>query len=494
MKSLRGRILLLTVGFGIVTAMLLALIMFASVRQYYTDWSYDKASRFAERILDMHPDLWREYAADPTGFGQKLRRYILYSPNTGLYLLDRDGRVLASAGEARGFWNRVRVDVDALKTSLQADPDLPIHVADPDRPGASCMAAARPVVMGSQEQGWLMVVPRQADFGSQMPEMLRSYAIRTAAKVALMTLAIGVLLTVAMITLLTRPLTALTRATEQVRNAGFCNALCEGLFPDGERDDEIGRLSRTFREAFDRLKLETERVQTTDANRREMIASVSHDLRTPLTALMGQLETIRLKGDALSDEARRQLLARAMHNAEHLRRLTDALAELARLDSPDFEAQPEPIAIGELADDVVQRFATSAQQAEIALEIDYPDGLPLTSVDAALVERALSNLLDNALRVTPPGGKVLVRVAPALGEPAGVRVEVVDTGPGVSPEDQPRVFDRFYQTSRAREQRGSSGLGLAIVKRVAELHGGQAGLKSEPGHGSTFFIELPLSA
>ena len=222
-----------------------------------------------------------------------------------------------------------------------------------------------------------------------------------------------------------------------------------------------------------------------------MIASVSHDLRTPLTALTGQIETIRLKGDELSDAARDQLLERALHNAGHLRRMTDSLAELARLDSPDFRAEPEPIAIGELADDVVHRYVAKAQQAGISLEIDYPDGLPLTSVDAGLIERALANLLDNALRVTPSGGSVLVR---ALHDGTGVRLEVVDSGPGVLPEDQPRVFDRFFQTSRAREQRGSSGLGLAIVKRVAELHGGQVGLKSEPGHGSTFFIELPLSA
>src|SRR5690606_34200367 len=108
-----------------------------------------------------------------------------------------------------------------------------------------------------------------------------------------------------------------------------------------------------------------------------------------------------------------------------------------------------------------------------------------------LIERALANLLDNALRVTPPGGRVLVR---ALRGGGGIRLEVADSGPGVLPEDQPRVFERFYQSSRHREQRGSSGLGLAIVKRVAELHGGQAGLRSEPGHGSTFFIELPLAA
>ena len=117
--------------------------------------------------------------------------------------------------------------------------------------------------------------------------------------------------------------------------------------------------------------------------------------------------------------------------------------------------------------------------------------MPLTRADAALIERALSNLLDNALRVTPGGGRVTVR---ALRDAGGIRLEVADTGPGVAAEDQPRVFERFYQTSRHRETRGSSGLGLAIVKRVAELHGGSVGLRSEPGRGSTFFIELPLAA
>ncbi|HRO60110.1 MAG TPA: HAMP domain-containing sensor histidine kinase [Burkholderiaceae bacterium] len=491
MKSLRARVLLLIVGFGMTTAALLALIMYASVSQYYSDWLYDKACSFADRIIETHPGLWRNYEANPDGFGQQLRQYTLYSPHTGLYLLGADGRVLASAGDSRPFWDSFRLDLERVRAEMQSDPNQPIHVVDPDRPRDRTMAAARPIHDDGDVAGWLLVVPRQMHFSAQMPEMLRSYALRTAAKIGLLTIALGALMTIATITMLTRPLTALTRATEQVRNSGFCGPSSDELFPDTDRDDEIGKLSRTFREAFERLSLETERVQAADAKRREMIASVSHDLRTPLTALTGQIETIRLKGDDLSDEARDQLLERALHNAGHLRRMTDSLAELARLDSPDFRAEPEPIAIGELADDVVHRYVAKAQQAGIALEIDYPDGLPLTSVDAGLIERALANLLDNALRVTPSGGRVLVR---ALHDGAGVRLEVVDSGPGVLPEDQPRVFDRFFQTSRAREQRGSSGLGLAIVKRVAELHGGQVGLKSEPGHGSTFFIELPLSA
>ncbi|MCL4184371.1 MAG: HAMP domain-containing histidine kinase [Burkholderiaceae bacterium] len=491
MKSLRARVLLLLVGFGLMMAALLAIIMHASVRQYYSDWMYAKNAGFAQRILEAHPNLWRDYTRDPAGFGATLRQYTLYAPDTGLYLLDLHGRVLASAGETQPFWGDYRVDLAPIVDSMRADPALPIVADDPDFEGKTSLVAARQVLHQGGPRGWLYVVARRTDLGTAMPALLRSYAIRTAATVGLMTIAIGVLLTMAMMSLLTRPLTALTRATEQVRNSGFSDEQCGGFFPDADRDDEIGRLSRTFRDAFDRLRQETERVRTIDSRRREMVASVSHDLRTPLTALVGQIETIRMKGDSLPADAQAHLLERALQNAQHLKRLTDALAELARLDSPEFRAQPEPIAIGELADDVVQRFAAAAQEAGVTLTVEYPDGLPLTRADAALIERALANLLDNALRVTPEGGHVRVC---ALRDGGGIRLEVADTGPGVPEEDQPRVFERFYQTSRHREHRGSSGLGLAIVKRVAELHGGTAGLRSEPGRGSTFFIELPLAA
>jgi signal transduction histidine kinase len=491
MRSLRFRVLALVAGFGFVMAVLLASIMFQSVRGYYMDLMYEKTAGFVQRVGEMHPEIWQAYQEDPKAFGAQLRAFTLYSPNTGLYLLDNEGRVLATAGENRSSWSSYRVDLAPVTKGLAHDPVAPIVSDDPDRDGHKCLVAAQPVMSGGEQVGWLYVVSRASDLDGVAPGLLKSYAVRTAVTVSLMTLAIGVLLTIAMIALLTRPLIGLTRVVERVKDSGFAEDLCGSMVPNCGRDDEIGRLSRTFRDTFERLRLEMHRVQQTDARRREMVASVSHDLRTPLTALIGQLETIRMKGDVLSRDEQHELFVRASQNAQHLKRLTDALAELARLDSPDFETHPEPIAIGELVDDVVQRFAARAATAGLELSLDYPDGLPLTKVDAALIERALSNLLDNALRVTPSGGKVQVSV---VRDDSGVRVEVADTGPGVAPEDQARVFDRFYQASRHREQRGTAGLGLAIVKRVAELHGGQAGLRSRPGQGSTFFIALPQGA
>lgn len=488
MKSLRFRVLALVAAFGFSTAALLAGILFTSVRGYYMDITYEKSVRFIERVLEMHPRLWDIYQRDPLGFSAQLSEYVLYSPNTGLYLLDNEGRVLAAAGETQPGAARPAIDLSAVRIAHEEQSDAPIVASDPETPGRSSLVAARPVLREGKVMGWLYVVARATDLASQTPQLLRSYAVRTAVTVALMTLALGVLLTIAMMALLTRPLIELTRVVEGVRDGGFAENLQGVVVPNASRNDEVGRLSRAFQQTLDRLKLETSRVRDTDARRREMVASVSHDLRTPLTALIGLLDTVRMKAGAMGEAEQNDYLLRASQNAQHLKRLTDALGELSRLDSPEFRTHPEPIAIGELADDVVQRFLSRAQEAGVSLNLDYPDGLPLAPVDAGLIERALANLIDNALRVTPRGGEVKVRVRRAARE---LRLEVSDTGPGVAAEDQPRVFERFYQATRHRELRGSSGLGLAIVKRVAELHGGRAGLLSRPGEGSTFFIELP---
>ncbi|MFP5406775.1 MAG: hypothetical protein ACLGHY_10715, partial [Gammaproteobacteria bacterium] len=133
LRSLRARVLLLVAGFGVAIAVLLALIMYVSVRQYYSDWVYDKASRFVERVVETHPDLWGEYQRNPAGFGKQLHQYTQYSPNLDLYLLDDEGRILASAGESQPFWESLRVDLAPVRAALGSDPDLPIHTNDPER-------------------------------------------------------------------------------------------------------------------------------------------------------------------------------------------------------------------------------------------------------------------------------------------------------------------------------------------------------------------------
>ena len=489
-RSLAVRVLLLVAGSSLVLAALLALTAFLSWRAYWSETSYGRASAFVERILDTNPDLWAAYRADPAHASDLLRQFVLFEPDTGLYLLDTDGRVLVSAGEGRLFWSAWRVDLTPVRRALAASPNVPIRGDDPDFAGRESIVAARPIRVGEHEVGWLYVVARSADM-TDMPGLVRAYAVRAAVTIALLTMGIGVALTLAIMALLTRPLSALTETADRVSHGGFADPLHGDLSALAARRDEIGRLSGAFRDMLERLRHEMERVTRTDAMRREMVASVSHDLRTPLTALIGQLDTIRLKGVELGEDERRRFFEAASRNALHLKRLTDALAELARLDDPGMRIEPEPTALGELVDDIAQRWRPQAQGSGVAVSVDYPDGLPLVPLDAALIERAVGNLLDNALRVTPAGGQIALRIEP---EPQAQRLTVADTGPGVPQADREHVFDRFFQGSAHRERRGSSGLGLAIVRRVAELHGGVAGLDAEDGCGARFWIRLPLAA
>ncbi|MGE0311127.1 MAG: ATP-binding protein [Lautropia sp.] len=518
MISLRARILVLIAVSGLATALILSLVMINAARNLYADLISHQANAFAERVLQMHPSLLADYRNDKSGLSAMLRSYVLLAPDTGLFLLSADGEILATAGEGRLHWSRYRVDLPLVRRALSTDPGRPIFGDDPDMPGSRCVVAARPLDGGDGEGGWLYVVARSADLVTQTPELVKTYALRTGAKVGILTLTISAALTLAVIALLTRPLTRLTRQVERIQRAGFANAIDASAFPVPDRDDEVGRLASSFREAFMRLKDESDRVAQTDTRRREMVASVSHDLRTPLTALAGQLETVLLKRETMADQDQRRFIESAFGNALHLRRLTDALAELARLDSPDVRLECEPIALHELCDDLVHRFQIRAEEHGIALQVDYPDGLPLAEVDAGLMERALANLIDNALRVTPDGGRIRIEVAPITwtGPQArtGFRVSVTDTGPGVSDADRPQVFERFFQGSGHRGLRGSSGLGLAIVQRVAELHGGRAGLtapaagqpadgtarsddaRNETGAsaGACFYIDIPLAS
>ena len=493
MNTLRARVLMLVAGSGLTTALVLGVLMVGAVRNVYSDLIYRQADAFAERVILMHPDMIREYEKNRLAFAERLRSYVLFAPYTGLYLVSPEGEILATSGEGRIHWSRYRVDVQAIRAAKAYDASMPVFAEDPDAIGLQRIVAARPLREDDGNAAWLMVVSRSADLLTQTSQVVKSYALRTGANAALLTLAIAVALTVAMMAVLTRPLSRLTRRVERIQRAGFSHTVTDEELPFDERDDEIGRLSNSFRDAFVRLKQETDRVATTDNQRRDMVASVSHDLRTPLTALIGQLETVRMKRDSMRRLEQDRLIDGAFSNAQHLKRLTDALAELGRLDDPAFRIELEPIALHELCDDVAHRFQAQAESRGVRLAVNYPDGLPLAHVDAALIDRALSNLLDNALRVTPTGGAATVDVSRAdLQGQAAIKVAVADSGPGVTPQDQARVFDRFFQSSEHRGRRGSSGLGLAIVSRVVELHGGEVGLTSEPGSGAVFHLLLPV--
>lgn len=230
-------------------------------------------------------------------------------------------------------------------------------------------------------------------------------------------------------------------------------------------------------------------VKRTEQVRRDFVANVSHELRTPLASLKAVIET--LEGGALDDKpAAREFLLRAEGEVDRLVEIVEELLELSRIESGELPMARTPVDLGAIARRAVERLRHQAERAGVSLELAGATTTPGVVGDAERLERVVVNLLHNALKFTPAGGAVRVRITCENGS-AGVHV--IDTGAGIAREDLPRVFERFYKVDRARAGAGT-GLGLAIVKHTVEAHGGSVAVESEEGRGSTFSFSLPVAA
>lgn len=222
--------------------------------------------------------------------------------------------------------------------------------------------------------------------------------------------------------------------------------------------------------------------------RTEFVANVSHELRTPLTSIKGFVETL-LDGAIEDKMLARHFLDVINEESERLTRLINDLLTLSRLEEKDAGVNKGPVEMAKVINSVVSMMSPRLKEKNLELTTDITDGLPVIQADKDMVGQLLINLLDNAVKYTPEGGRIKVEAQPVQ---QGIKVVVGDTGIGIPEESLPRLFERFYRVDKARSREmGGTGLGLAIVKHILELHGGSIEVKSTPGRGTAFTFYLP---
>ena len=273
------------------------------------------------------------------------------------------------------------------------------------------------------------------------------------------------------------PMAQVTEATRRITADRLGDRL-----PVPYQGDELGRLAATVNDMLARL-------ERAFVEMRRFTADASHELRTPLTVLRAEVEVAQ--GKPLSPDDVRELLASVLEECDRLARLTDQLLTLARQDAGTVPPKREPVDVAVLAAGVVEDLSPLAEAKGQTLRLGVEpgrDGLVVPG-DSGQLRQALVNLIDNAVKYTPEGGTVEVRVGAT---PVGVAVTVADTGEGIPAEHLPRVFDRFYRVDKARSRElGGTGLGLAIMKGIVEGHGGRVELTSEVGRGTVCTVTIP---
>ena len=244
-------------------------------------------------------------------------------------------------------------------------------------------------------------------------------------------------------------------------------------------DDEIGKLAA----AFNRMSQEVTRVNQL---RRQMTADIAHDLRTPLTVIAGYIES--MQDGVLQPTPQRLALIYA--EIQHLQNLVGDLRMLSLVDAGELSLNPQKLSPKILLDRSATLFRNQADQGDVSIDVEADESLPEIMVDEVRMGQVFGNLLSNALRYTPQGGKIILSAQIAADK---VDIMVRDTGTGIEPEELPNIFDRFHRADKSRHtETGESGLGLAIVKALVESQGGTAWAESSPGVGSTFHLVFPL--
>ncbi len=434
--------------------------------------------------------LLRDGQFDSKALGGLFHTLMVVNPSIELYGLDRNGNIRAFSAPP-GHVKRHQIALEPVRDYLAGQFTVPLLGDDPRSYDRKKVFSAAPLTENGAVAGYLYIVLASESYDGVAAMLRDSHSFRQGATVIMAAVVFALAAGLLLMAWLTRKLRRLSGAMESFAATNFTR-MTEANAPLPTKDgDELDRLRHTFHAMAERISEQLESLRRTDATRREMIANVSHDLRTPLASLSGYLETLLIKGHTLSVDEQRAFIEIAAKHSRHLGKLIEELFELAKLDSLETLLHCESVSVAELLQDVTQKFSLAAHQRKIQLECRCERNLPYVAADIGLIVRAVENLIENALRYTPAGGKIAVEV---IRDTGNIAVRVSDTGCGIPEAELPRIFERFYRLEKSRKDDGGAGLGLAIVKRIVELHGSTIQAVSKPNAGTTFSFQLPVAA
>ena len=445
--------------------------------------------------LQLNHDLARNLVADrnlvaegklnEAALKETFHKYMVINPSIEIYLLDLQGNILSYSADP-GKVKRKHVSIAPIRAFLDMKHPGLILGDDPRSHDKQKAFSVTPVPSSANPQGYLYVVLRGEQFDSAEQSVHDSYLWKVSGWTLAASLGFGLIAGLIAFYLLTRRLRRLSRMMN-----GFALAHELPAEPGMEpAADEIEQLTRAFTRMARRIDEQMDSLKTKDNQRRQFVAQISHDLRTPLSSLLGYLESLQIREEAIAPDQRRAFLDTAMRQGRRLQRLIEALFELSSLEAQESAPEKEPFSMAELAHDTAQKHRLKAERRKIELHVHAAPDLPFTLGDVGLTERALDNLLENAFSHADGGGHVHISA-----EMDGDRlaVAVSDDGCGIPEETKAHVFEPLFRLYEDTEGENHAGLGLAIAKRCIELQGGDIRIENGANAGTCFIFRLPVA-
>lgn len=415
---------------------------------------------------------------------------MVVNPSLEIYLLDVEGKVVAHALDEQDV-ELTQVDLGPIHQFLSRSEQSVLLGDDPRNSAQQNIFTVHPLIEDDQVQGYLYAILAGKNFQALLADVSDSHTLVNAAAVLLWCLILALIAGVVAFYFLTRRL----RHLRSCVNAIDLNAQVDRQafsLPKSRQKDEIDSLIQAFESLLDQNQQQYQQLEEADSNRRELVANISHDLRTPLTSMQGFIETLLIKGAELDEKSRQELLTIAHKQSKRMGQLVAELFELAKLDSGAHCLNLETFSLLEIVYDLMQDFELQARDKHISLKVVCVQNDVLVRADIRLIQRVFENLIANALRYTPQHGEVSIVLDTEQSDQ--VMVHVANSGKVIPETERKYIFQRYYQahdsTQHAPHDKDHSGIGLAIVDKILQLHNSKISLSEHKQDGAEFIFAL----
>ena len=466
-------------GLLIILGVVFVIIASNFSRSYYTAAHQELYGDIAQHLATFTQP-FKNGKPDTTVTHDIIHSTMVANPSVEVYLLDTAGNIKDYVVPDKTVQIH-QVNITKVKQWIAA-PKMHRPMGDnPKQPGEPSIFSAAPVYEKGRLVGYVYAVLASEKQKAILQSLDNNLYLRLASFMFYAALAVAFIVGIVTFFLITDSICHIAAVVKRFKEGDYTARI------EGYAKGNLGMLTSTFNEMADVIVDNIDKISATDKFRQELIANVSHDLRTPLSIMQGYVETLMMKKDELAATDREKYLAIVYDSNRKLSVLVEQLFQYAKLEANLISPEKEPFLIAELAADIMMAYQLKADEKKIRLSIQAPDNLPLVFADISLTERVLQNLLDNAFKFTPAGGTITILLTETS---AGVKVAVTDTGVGISPEDLTHIFERYKQIQPRSPELKGMGIGLAIVKKILELHQAAIVVSSEPGKGTTFDFEL----
>lgn len=473
--SLVFMLLLLTVG------ILYIVITAYTARLYFQETNQRLNAGVAKQILKSTEPFDENGEVNDQALKQLFEKVMFINPSIEVYLLNKEGNILSYFAPNRDVKIK-HLPLEPIQTFIKQEDKALIKGTDPKAPDQKTVFSAAPIKKNDKLKGYLYVILASKDYQSITNLLLGSYILKGGSIAFLVTLGLAIVIGLGLLWLI-------TRYTQKIID--HVNRFKEGDYQTRipvRSEDEMGQLAASFNEMADTIETNIHQIKEMENARKELIANVSHDLRTPLANLTGYVETLSLKGRQLDPEQKDRYLNIMFQNANRLKHLVDELFELSKLESGQIEPHREPFFINEMVQDITNKYQLSEASNHVQIKPIIPNSLPPVYADVSMIDRVIQNLIDNAIKFTPEQGILTLELTQ---HQESVEVKVSDTGPGIPESEQPQIFNRYRKSYNDKHQSKGSGLGLAIVKNMLEIQGISIHINSKPAQGTAFYFYLP---